>query len=80
MIVGSFEVFSLGSLLAHVFSKSIALHFVRHCHLRQGQATKIVILDHAYMTLTYLDAIILLLSGWLRREGRHCYRESTENR
>jgi hypothetical protein len=28
-----------------------------------------MILDHAYMTLTYLDAIILFLSGWLRKEG-----------
>lgn len=46
------EVFAGGTLWAHVLSKSIVLHFVRRCHLRQGQATKIVILDHAYMTLT----------------------------
>ena len=65
----NFEVFSLESLLAHVFSKSIALHFVRRCHLRQGQATKIVNLDYAYMIRTYLGTISLFLSGWLRKEG-----------
>jgi len=28
-----------------------------------------VILDYTYMTLKYLDAVILFLSGWLRKEG-----------
>jgi hypothetical protein len=61
--------FSLEPLWAHVLSKSIALHFLCRCHLRQGQATKKVILDYTLMTLKYLDAVILFLSGWLRKEG-----------
>jgi hypothetical protein len=61
--------FSLEPLWAHVLSKSIALHFLCRCHLRQGQATKKVILDYTSMTLKYLDAVILFLSGWLRKEG-----------
>ena len=28
-----------------------------------------MILDYTYMTLKYLDAVILFLSGWLRKEG-----------
>jgi hypothetical protein len=28
-----------------------------------------VILDYTLMTLKYLDAVILFLSGWLRKEG-----------
>jgi hypothetical protein len=63
------EVFSTESIWALVLSKSIALHFVRCCHLCQAQATKIVNLDHAYRILTYLYAIIRSLSEWLREEG-----------
>ena len=61
--------FFLLSPSGQTFSKSIALHFVDRCHLRQGQATKIVNLDHAYIIRTYLGAISLFLSGWLRKEG-----------
>ena len=43
MLITFLEVFAGGTLWAHVLSKSIVLHFVRRCHLRQGQATKIVI-------------------------------------